>query len=307
MKQANIEHFYSRKEKKVKFLTRFLWRTFDNPERLLETKNKIPFDSDKTGWNKENYREKKTLSQLLKQHQEYSLRCGFIPRLNRYFSVLDFDFNNKEKYPEWLRKRLNRNFLFLVKKYLRASCVQTKNGFHIYCLSKEPLVSQALYHWYDVKNKKQKNIGSLRAQGHYVVGVGSKEKEFVPISKKLFWRVKNGQEIKEKLAKFFFLIQQTSEIGGQKGMRQLDFKTQGEEITLEVKQILSVKTITCQKRADELKQVTYHNLAGRKEYLIFDSYRHESDQFSDTEIKEQLSQNKSLNLKKGWKYVFLNK
>ena len=167
----------------------------DQPWRRLATLNKI---AQKSGYNLPIYQEKRTIAELLNQYGEYSYLTG--KELGTYYlSTLDIDIR-KEEFLKKMIAHLERS----IKKMLNALQVsydQTKKGLHVDILTPEPLENQQIYYqgW-----GKTWNIGSIQSLGKYVVGE-DKDKVFIN-SGKWYWKVKNNEEVKTTLNKFFFRL-----------------------------------------------------------------------------------------------------
>ena len=171
-------------------------RRKDQPWRRLATVNKI---AQVKGWNLPNYREKRDLETLLKLYGEYSYLTG--KRLGTYYlSTLDLDIW-KEEFHFKLVNRLVKNMAYLLK-FLQVSYDKTKKGLHVDILTPEPLDNGTIY-WTDKLGKKW-NIGSIQSQGKYVVGEDP-NKAFIK-SGKWYWITKSNEEVKTKLAQFFFVL-----------------------------------------------------------------------------------------------------
>jgi hypothetical protein len=111
----------------------------DQPWRRLATINKI---AQKVGYNLPNYREKRTITELLKQHGEYSYLTG--KKLgNYYLSTLDIDIR-KEDFPKELIAYLEKSILKFLN-FLQVSYDKTKKGLHIDILTPEPLDNEIIY------------------------------------------------------------------------------------------------------------------------------------------------------------------
>lgn len=167
----------------------------DQPWRRLATVNKI---AQKAGFTLPNYSEKRTITELLKQHGEYSYLTG--KKLGTYYlSTLDIDIR-KEGFAEALIKRLEKIVARLLG-FLRVSYDKTKKGLHIDILTPEPLDNQQIYYqgW-----GKTWNIGSIQSLGKYVVGE-DKDKAFIK-NGKWYWKVKSNEEVKAWLSKFFLKL-----------------------------------------------------------------------------------------------------
>jgi len=166
----------------------------DQSWRRLATVNKI---AQVKGWNLPNYSEKKTIAELLNQHGEYSYLTG--KRLGTfYLSTLDIDIE-REEFHFKLVNRLVKNTAYLLK-FLQVSYDKTKKGLHVDILTPKPLENEIIY-WTDKLGKKW-TVGSIQSKGKYVVGE-DKEKAFIQVGK-WFWKVKNNEEVKNVLSKFFF-------------------------------------------------------------------------------------------------------
>jgi len=165
----------------------------DQPWRRLATVNKI---AQKAGYNLTNYFEKRTIAELLNLYGEYSYLTG--KHLGTYYlSTLDLDLRN-EKFVKELIKRLEKNTDCLLNS-LHVSYDKTKRGLHIDILTPEPLENQQIYYrgW-----GKVWNVGSIQSKGKYVVGEDACK--FFIKNGKWYWKVKNNEELKKQLAKFFF-------------------------------------------------------------------------------------------------------
>ena len=165
----------------------------DQPWRRLATVNKI---AQKAGYNLPDYSEKRTIAELLKQHGEYSYLTG--KKLGEYYlSTLDIDLK-KEEFAEKLVERLEKNVRKLTN-CLWVSYDKTKKGLHVDILTPKLLDNQQIYYqgW-----GKTWNVGSIQSQGKYVVGE-DKNKAFIK-NGKWYWKVENNEEVKAKLATFFF-------------------------------------------------------------------------------------------------------
>jgi len=168
----------------------------DQPWRRLETVNKI---AQKSGYNLPDYSEKRSITELLKLHGEYSYLTG--KKLGTYYlSTLDIDIR-KGEFPINRVNRLEKNTACLLD-YLQVSYDKTKKGLHVDILTTEPLTNKIIY-WIDKLDKKR-NIGSIQSLGKYVVGE-DKDKEFIK-SGKWYWITKNNEEIKTTLNQFFFYL-----------------------------------------------------------------------------------------------------
>ena len=167
----------------------------DQPWRRLATKNKI---AQVKGWNLPNYREKRTLNELLEKFGEYSYLTG--KRLGTYYlSTLDLDIW-REEFPNERVNYLEKSVRKLLD-CLGVSYDKTKRGLHIDILTPNPLTNELIY-WTDKLGKKW-NIGSIQSQGKYVVGE-DKNKTFIK-NGKWYWKALN-EEVKAVLNKFFFKV-----------------------------------------------------------------------------------------------------
>lgn len=167
----------------------------DQSWRRLATVNKI---AQKAGYNLPDYSEKKTIAELLKQHGEYSYLTG--KKLGTcYLSTLDIDIR-KGEFSKKMVDYLERSIKKLLNS-LQVSYDKTKKGLHVDILTTEPLENQQIYYqgW-----GKIWNIGSIQSLGKYVVGEDS-NKSFIK-NGKWYWRIKNNEEVKAWLTKFFFRL-----------------------------------------------------------------------------------------------------
>jgi len=167
----------------------------DQPWRRLATINKI---AQKAGYNLLTYQEKRTITELLQQHGEYSYLTG--KHLGTYYLLtLDLDILRAE-FSKKMIAYLERSIRKLLD-YLHVSYDKTKKGLHVDILTPEPLDNQQIYYqgW-----GKIWNIGSIQSLGKYVVGE-DKDKAFIK-NGKWYWKTKNNEEIKATLNKFFFKL-----------------------------------------------------------------------------------------------------
>lgn len=167
----------------------------DQAWRRLATINKI---AQKAGFTLPNYSEKRTITELLKQHGEYSYLTG--KKLGTYYlSTLDIDIR-KEGFAETLIKRLEKNVARLLG-FLHVSYDKTKKGLHIDILTPEPLANQQIYYqgW-----GKTWNVGSIQSLGKYVVGE-DQDKAFIK-NGKWYWKTKSNEEVKAILNRFFLKL-----------------------------------------------------------------------------------------------------
>ena len=180
-----------------------LIRRLDQKYLRLLTKNKIP---QKKGWNMPWFEEWLDKRGLLNKYQEWSIRGG--KKIgDKYLSFLDLDIR-KENLEPWRIKQLEKNVELLLD-YLGCFHVKTKKGFHVYLLTEELLPNQIIYH-VDSWLEKEQIIGSIQSKGKYVVGFDSVDKKLVEKGK-WFWHVKDLEEIKETLAKFFLVVGRKTE------------------------------------------------------------------------------------------------
>lgn len=200
---------------------------------------------------------------------------------------MDIDLR-KEEFAEKLIKRLEKN----VKKLtncLQVSYDKTKKGLHVDILTPELLTNEQIYYqgW-----GKAWNIGSIQSLGKYVVGE-DKNKAFIK-SGKWYWKVKNNEEVKNQLAKFFF---------------RLGKLEQTEQKNTEGRQLLANQT---------LKAVRYQawdyslNQAVMREYflLIEKPYKKQKEPESrpakKQHIQAKILSKKETNLEHLWKVFYLD-
>ena len=175
-----------------------LLRRLDQDYLRLPTKNKIP---QKRFWNQPWFREWLNIPALKKKYGEYGLLGG--KKIgDKYLSFLDLDIR-KEGFEEWRIKQLEKN-VGLLLGYLGCFHVKTKKGFHVYLLTEELLPNEMIYH-VDSWLKKEQIIGSIQSKGKYVVGFDSVDKKLVEKGK-WFWHVKDLEQIKITLARFFLVL-----------------------------------------------------------------------------------------------------
>jgi hypothetical protein len=254
----------------------------DQSWRRLATVNKI---AQKAGYTLPTYQEKRTIVELLQQHGEYSYLTG--KKLGtRYLSTLDIDIR-KEELAEKLTERLEKNVACLLNS-LQVSYDKTKKGLHVDILTTEPLDNQQIYYqgW-----GKTWNIGSIQSLGKYVVGE-DKDKAFIK-NGKWYWKVKNNEEVKSQLAKFFFRL------GNQAKPKEVDSR-----------QLLvneTIKTVRYQAWDYNLNQ------AVMREYsLIVEKPQKKPQQQLLYSVKKQtiqakiLSKEKVLKLEDMWKVFYLD-
>ena len=166
----------------------------------IKTINKVPQRKD---WPNPNQKEI-SVEELLRKFGEYGIRTG--ARLgNKYFEGVDIDIG--EKLAPSLRKRFETNFEWLAKIY-QISYVKTKRGYHVYCLFEQLTPNETIYHCDKYGNKR--NIGSILSTGRQLQGVGSKDKKWVD-NGSWFWHLKDREELKKKLGRFFFLLDDSKE------------------------------------------------------------------------------------------------
>ena len=114
---------------------------------------------------------------------------------------MDLDIE-KEETAISLQKQLEKNTNLLLD-YLGCFYVKTKKGYHVYLLTDELLPNQLIYHV--DKFGKKRIIGSIQSKGKYVVGFDSKDKKLVEKGR-WFWHVKDLEQVKAKLGKFFIEV-----------------------------------------------------------------------------------------------------
>jgi len=232
----------------------------DQPWRRLATVNKI---AQKAGYNLPNYSEKKTIAELLEQHGEYSYLTG--KRLGTYYlSTLDIDIE-KEEFAEKLIERLKKNTACLLNS-LQVSHDKTKKGFHADILTTEPLENQQIYYqgW-----GRTWNIGSIQSLGKYVVGE-DKNKVFIKI-RKWYWKTKNNEEIKAKLAQFFFRLgnqekpKETKQLLPNESLKTIKYQAWDYNLNKQVEREYSLIIEKPLKKPKETKQILSkkHNLQAK--------------------------------------------
>ncbi|KLL03290.1 MAG: hypothetical protein MRECE_21c015 [Mycoplasmataceae bacterium CE_OT135] len=264
----------------------------------VKTINKVPQRKD---WPNPNQREI-TVEELLKKFGEYGIRTG--TKLgNKYFEGVDIDIE-KEGVSFSLRKRFRTNFEFLAKIY-RISYIRTKKGYHVYCLFEQLTPNEVIYHLdkYGVK----RNIGSILSKGRQIQGVGSKDKAWVN-NGKWFWHLKDREELKTKLSRFFFLLDNI-EKNVEKTSKSINFDIITNE-SLKFNENISknfYKTIKLENIRITSKQATkkvdhyrvnYQDKWQNSGFFFLDSY------FRDKKERIQPNLTTSLVLLQGYKYQF---
>ena len=263
----------------------------------IKTVNKVP---QRKGWANPNQKEM-TVEDLLRKYKEYGVRTG--TKLgNKYFEGVDIDIS--EKLAPSLRKRFEVNFEFLAKKH-RISYIKTKRGYHVYCLFDELTPSEGIYHVDKYGNKR--NVGSVLSKGRQLQGVGSKDKKWVD-NGKWFWHLKDREELKAKLACFFFLLSDVKE--SVRKTAQKEVSNTNTNKSPKVKQILSqnlykflklenIRIISKQptKKADHYR-INYLDKWQNKGFFFLDSY------FRDKKARIQPNLVGDFLLMRGYKYQF---
>ncbi|RHZ35911.1 hypothetical protein [endosymbiont GvMRE of Glomus versiforme] len=271
-----------------------LERRLDKERLRLATKDKRPL---KKYWNQPWFKEWLDKKGLLKRYQEWSLRGG--NKLGKkYLSFLDVDIE-KPDLEEWRKKQVRKNVLLFLN-YLNCFYVETKKGFHVYILSDELLTNEVLYH-VDSWLKRSKIVGSIQSKGKYVVGFDSIDKKLVEKGK-WFWHVKNLEEVKEKLAKFFLLVGSQEE----KATKTVK-KTYQKKIIPQFKFSTQVKILSTHEKfinrlGEMMRKVRYLSSMGKNGYFLLNSYQ-------KPRILEQLPRGKilSLGLIQGSKHAFFGR
>ena len=255
----------------------------DQAWRRLATVNKI---AQKAGYTLPTYQEKRTIAKLLKQHGEYSYLTG--KKLGKYYlSTLDIDLR-KEEFAEKLIKRLEKNVRKLTN-CLRVSYDKTKKGLHVDILTSEPLTNEQIYYqgW-----GKTLNIGSIQSLGKYVVGE-DKDKAFIK-NGKWYWKVKNNEEVKSQLAKFFF---------------KLGKLEQSEQKNTENRQLLvnkTIKTIKYQAWDYNLNQAVMREYSLTIEKPYKKQKEPERKPLKRQNIQAKILSKKPTNLEHMWKVFYLD-
>lgn len=235
----------------------------DQAWRRLATKDKV---AQTAGFNLPTHREKRSVEELLRQHGEYSYLTGK-PLGNYYLSTLDIDLR-KVEFPEKMIAGLEKS-IKKITNCLRTSYDKTKKGLHVDILTPEILPNEIIYYrgW-----GKLWNIGSIQSKGKYVVGE-DKEKEFVK-NGKWYWKVDRNEEIRDKLAKFFFRAGKQQQITKKPTNQSLNSKKIN-QIVQRVKQILKVKVLSVKKtRLTDFLRIFYFNKTSQKKgYFLLNAYQ----------------------------------
>ena len=240
----------------------------DQVWRRLATKDKV---AQTAGYNLPTYKEKRTLDELLKRFGEYSYLTGK-PLGNYYLSTLDIDLR-KEEFPESMIARLESGVEKLTN-CLRVSYDKTKKGLHVDILTPKPLNNEIVYYqgW-----KKTWNIGSIQSKGKYVVGE-DKEKEFIDKGK-WYWKVEKNEEIKARLAKFFFILGKQQANKQQNSTREIPSQPVLSDSTIQqIKQIIQAKIISLSEtRLTDFLKVFYWDPQNQKRgYFLLNTYQRSS-------------------------------
>jgi len=266
----------------------------DQAWRRLATKDKV---AQTAGYNLPTYKEKRTLDELLKRFGEYSYLTGK-PLGNYYLSTLDIDLK-KEEFSESMIARLESGVEKLTN-CLRVSYDKTKKGLHVDILTPKPLNNEIVYYqgW-----KKTWNIGSIQSKGKYVVGE-DKEKEFIDKGK-WYWKVEKNEEIKARLAKFFFILGKQQANKQQNSTRKIPSQPVLSDSTIQqIKQIIQAKIISLSKtRLTDFLKVFYWDPQNQKRgYFLLNTYQRSS-------ILPNLNVGslRSALLTRGTKHKFLNR
>lgn len=218
-------------------------RRLDQKYLRLPTKNKIP---QKKRWNWPGFEEWLTKNALLRKYQEWSIRGG--KKLgDKYLSFLDLDLF-KEDIALTLQTILGKYSNSLLN-YLRCFHVETKKGYHVYLLTDELLPNQIIYH--TDKFGKRRIIGSIQSKGKYVVGFDSKDKKLVAKGQ-WFWHVKDLDQVKETLGKFFIEVGDKEQANTEKQLFQLQQKLRNNQTKLRL--IISTIKTNVLKQAKSLIQ-----------------------------------------------------
>ena len=181
--------------------------------------------------------------------------------------------------------------------YLQTSYDKTKKGLHVDILTPEPLANEIIYYqgW-----KQIWNIGSIQSQGKYVVGE-DKEKEFIK-NGKWYWKVDKNEEIKTKLAKFFFSLgkQRVKKLpkSARENLSQLTFSN---STVKQIKQIIQARIISLNKTClADLSKVFYWNSRSQKRgYFLLNTYQKRVDL--------DVGATKTILLVQGTKHNFFNR
>ncbi len=235
----------------------------DQAWRRLATRGKI---AQTAGYNLPNYKEKRNIEELLKQHGEYSYLTGK-PLGNYYLSTLDIDLR-KVEFPEKMIARLERNVECLLNS-LRVSYDKTKKGLHVDILTPEPLPNEIIYYrgWGETWN-----VGSIQSKGKYVVGE-DKEKEFIDRGK-WYWKVDRNEEIRTKLTKFLFMVGKRQDEAKEVINSSPNFKKIN-QIVQQVKHALQAKILSVKEtRLTDLLKIFYLNQKTQKTgYFLLNTYQ----------------------------------
>ena len=264
----------------------------DQPWRRLATKNKI---AQTAGYNLPTHKEKRSIAELLKKHGEFAYLTG--KPLGRYYlSTLDLDLR-KVEFPEKMVECLEKNVGCLLG-FLRVSYDKTKKGLHVDILTPELLPNEIIYYrgW-----GKVWNVGSIQSKGKYVVGE-DKDKEFVK-NGKWYWKVKKNEEVKEKLAKFFFLLGKRQEMT--KEVANLSPQSFKKVSQIErIKQIIQAKILSVKKThlTDFLKVFYLNQRSQKRGYFLLNSY-----QKPNVLPSLDIGSVRSICLVSGWKHEFFSR
>jgi|ERR1044072_1813402 hypothetical protein len=106
----------------------------------MATKNKV---AQTLGYTLPNYREQKSIAELLEQYGEYSYLTGK-PMGDYYLSALDIDLR-KIEFPKNMVASLEKNTSHLLNA-LRVSYDKTKKGLHVDILTPEILPNEQIYY-----------------------------------------------------------------------------------------------------------------------------------------------------------------
>ncbi len=146
--------------------------------RLAVSQNKKPLFEH---WTDPNYKEEKTIGQLLTENGCYGLRTGKQIG-NYYFCVLDFDYN--------------QTFLEFLARF-KFSWVRTARGAHVYLLMKKLPANSRIF-------SQGEKIGDLLSDGRQVIGIGSLHangSQYVfNENGEYFWKLTDLADLKKALA-----------------------------------------------------------------------------------------------------------
>lgn len=141
----------------------------------VKTKDKVPQILD---W--VNYKEERSIKQLLEENREYGLRTG--TRIGNYwFCVLDID---------------KKGWTKMFKSW--QSYIKTKQGIHVYLKigGKEPPKNSMLFY-------QGERMGDFLSKGKQVIGVGSRHVSGITYglvkNGKWFWKFEDIEELRQKL------------------------------------------------------------------------------------------------------------